>query len=115
MGNPVRGLGLIVRNCRVICRPSKRHAADRAALGAFGRANAVKETHWLSYPNYAALVSGTTFSTGDLAEGNTDVFINVDLKTLETHAGLARVIIGSFLNAIYNRDGDAGEGALPPR
>lgn len=68
-------------------------------------ANAIKETHWLSYPNYAALVSGKAFSTSDLSEGNTDVFINIDLKTLETHAGLARVIIGSFLNAIYNRDG----------
>ena len=68
-------------------------------------ANAVKETHWLSYPNYAALVSGSTFVTDDLAEGGTDVFIALDLKTLETHAGLARVIIGSFLNAIYNRNG----------
>ncbi len=68
-------------------------------------ANAVKETHWLSYANYAALVSGSTFSTDALADGKTDVFINIDLKTLETHAGLARVIIGSFLNAIYNRDG----------
>ncbi|MEO5326374.1 Ti-type conjugative transfer system protein TraG [Mesorhizobium sp. CC13] len=68
-------------------------------------ANAVKETHWLSYPNYAALVSGASFSTDDLAAGTVDVFINIDLKTLETHSGLARVIIGSFLNAIYNRDG----------
>lgn len=68
-------------------------------------ANAVKETHWLSYPNYAALVSGSSFSTDDLADGTVDVFINIDLKTLETHSGLARVIIGSFLNAIYNRDG----------
>ncbi|MFA7416587.1 MAG: Ti-type conjugative transfer system protein TraG, partial [Rhizobium sp.] len=68
-------------------------------------ANAVKETHWLSYPNYAALVSGSSFSTDELATGNLDVFINIDLKTLETHSGLARVIIGSFLNAIYNRDG----------
>ncbi|MCZ7497257.1 Ti-type conjugative transfer system protein TraG [Agrobacterium tumefaciens] len=68
-------------------------------------ANAVKETHWLSYPNYAALVSGSRFSTDDLAAGTVDVFINIDLKTLETHSGLARVIIGSFLNAIYNRDG----------
>ncbi|MGK9264195.1 Ti-type conjugative transfer system protein TraG [Sinorhizobium meliloti] len=68
-------------------------------------ANAVKETHWLSYTNYAALVSGSTFSTDALADGKTDVFINIDLKTLETHSGLARVIIGSFLNAIYNRDG----------
>ncbi|WP_064710654.1 Ti-type conjugative transfer system protein TraG [Rhizobium bangladeshense] len=75
-------------------------------------ANAVKETHWLSYPNYAALVSGSTFSTDALADGKTDVFINIDLKTLETHAGLARVIIGSFLNAIYNRDGEMNGRAL---
>ncbi|MBB1251739.1 type IV secretory system conjugative DNA transfer family protein, partial [Rhizobium sp. G21] len=68
-------------------------------------ANAIKETHWLSYQNYAALVSGSTFHTEDIASGKTDVFINIDLKTLETHSGLARVVIGSFLNAIYNRDG----------
>lgn len=75
-------------------------------------ANAVKETHWLSYPNYAALVSGSSFSTDDLASGEIDVFINIDLKTLETHAGLARLIIGSFLNAIYNRDGAMNGNAL---
>lgn len=75
-------------------------------------ANAVKETHWLSYPNYAALVSGKKFSTSHIAAGNTDVFINIDLKTLETHSGLARVIIGSFLNAIYNRDGQIKGRAL---
>jgi len=75
-------------------------------------ANAVKETHWLSYPNYGALVSGSTFSTDALAAGDTDVFINIDLKTLETHSGLARVIIGSFLNAIYNRDGELKSRAL---
>ncbi|AHY56980.1 hypothetical protein BwSH20_70700 [Bradyrhizobium ottawaense] len=69
-------------------------------------ANAVKETHWLSYGNYAALVSGSSFTTAELAEGRTDVFINLDLKTLENHAGLARVIIGSLLNAIYNRNGE---------
>lgn len=68
-------------------------------------ANAIKETHWLSYANYGALVSGSSFTTDALAKGQTDIFINIDLKTLETHAGLARVIIGSFLNAIYNRDG----------
>ncbi|MGZ2384585.1 Ti-type conjugative transfer system protein TraG [Rhizobium leguminosarum] len=75
-------------------------------------ANAVKETHWLSYPNYAPLVSESTFSTNDISAGNTDVFINIDLKTLETHSGLARVIIGSFLNAIYNRDGALNGRAL---
>ncbi len=75
-------------------------------------ANAIKETHWLSYQNYAAMVSGSAFSTDDIASGKTDVFINIDLKTLETHAGLARVIIGSFLNAIYNRDGEMNGRAL---
>lgn len=68
-------------------------------------ANAVKETHWLSYPNYAALVSGTSFSTSELAKGETDIFIALDLKVLEAHPGLARVVIGSFLNALYNRNG----------
>ncbi|MDO3445451.1 Ti-type conjugative transfer system protein TraG [Agrobacterium sp. V1] len=67
-------------------------------------ANAIKETHWLSYENYAALVSGSTFRSDDISAGTTDVFINIDLKILETHAGLARVVIGSLLNAIYNRD-----------
>ncbi|MGI2033791.1 Ti-type conjugative transfer system protein TraG [Rhizobium panacihumi] len=75
-------------------------------------ANAIKETHWLSYKNYAALVSGSSFRTDAVIEGKTDVFINIDLKTLEIHAGLARVIIGSFLNAIYNRDGDMNGRAL---
>jgi type IV secretion system protein VirD4 len=75
-------------------------------------ANAIKETHWLTYRNYAALVSGSSFSTDDIAAGNTDVFINIDLKTLETHAGLARVIIGSLLNAIYNREGAMESRAL---
>ncbi|WP_454858548.1 Ti-type conjugative transfer system protein TraG [Rhizobium binxianense] len=75
-------------------------------------ANAVKETHWLSYPNYAALVSGKAFSTDDLAAGDTDIFIALDLKVLEAHPGLARVVIGSFLNAIYNRNGEVKDRTL---
>lgn len=69
-------------------------------------ANAVKETHWLSYPNYAALVSGSSFATDAITGGKTDIFVNLDLKTLEAHPGLARTIIGALLNAIYNRDGE---------
>ncbi len=75
-------------------------------------ANAVKETHWLSYPNYAGLVSGNSFSTDDLADGETDIFIALDLKVLEAHPGLARVVIGSFLNAIYNRNGNVKDRTL---
>ena len=74
--------------------------------------NAVKETHWLSYLNYAELVSGSSFRTADLATGAIDVFIDIDLKTLETHSGLARVVIGSLLNAIYNRAGAVPNRAL---
>lgn len=69
-------------------------------------ANAVKETHWLSYPNYAALVSGLSFATDAITSGKTDIFVNLDLKTLEAHPGLARTIIGALANAIYNRNGD---------
>jgi len=75
-------------------------------------ANAVKETHWLSYPNYADLVSGDSFSTSDLAAGGTDIFIALDLKVLEAHPGLARVVIGSLLNAIYNRNGNVKDRTL---
>ena len=75
-------------------------------------ANAVKETHWLSYPNYAGLVSGDSFSTDDLANGETDIFIALDLKVLEAHPGFARVVIGSLLNAIYNRRGDVKDRTL---
>ncbi|CVI64377.1 Ti-type conjugative transfer system protein TraG (plasmid) [Agrobacterium leguminum] len=75
-------------------------------------ANAVKETHWLSYPNYAGLVSGDSFSTEALADGGVDIFIALDLKVLEAHPGLARVVIGSLLNAIYNRNGDVKDRTL---
>lgn len=75
-------------------------------------ASAAKETHWLSYDNYAALVSGESFVSDDIAKGTTDVFLSLDLKTLETHPALARVIIGALMNAIYNRDGDIGGRAL---
>lgn len=78
--------------------------------GIYGAAS--KETHWLSYENYAALVSGRNFATDEVAAGKTDIFINLDLKTLENHPGLARVLIGSLMNAIYNRNGDVEDRTL---
>ncbi|WP_306150440.1 MULTISPECIES: Ti-type conjugative transfer system protein TraG [unclassified Roseibium] len=74
-------------------------------------ATAAKETHWLSYDTYAALVSGNTFKTDIIANGRTTLFLNIDLSTLENHPGMARVIIGAFLKAVYNRDG-ATEGPI---
>jgi type IV secretion system protein VirD4 len=75
-------------------------------------ATATKETHWLSYDNYSAIVSGNTFKTEEVAAGDMTVFINIDLSTLENHPGMARVIIGAFLKALYNRNGDVNERAL---
>ncbi|WP_375600388.1 Ti-type conjugative transfer system protein TraG [Devosia sp. Naph2] len=66
-------------------------------------ATATKETHWLSYDNYAALVSGNSFETSEIADGTTTIFINIDLSTLENHPGLARVVIGALLKAVYNQ------------
>lgn len=68
-------------------------------------ATAAKETHWLSYDNYAALVSGSKFTTKDFTETRSTVFLNIDLATLENHPGMARVMIGAFLKSIYNRNG----------
>lgn len=59
----------------------------------------------MSYPHYAAQVSGSNFATDDISSGKIDVFVNLHFKTLEAHPGLARTIIGALLNAIYNRDG----------
>lgn len=63
-------------------------------------------TDWLSYERYAALVSGGNFSSKDITNTDMDVFVCLDIKTLDNHSGLARVIIGALLNALYNRNGN---------
>ena len=74
-------------------------------------ATASTETQWLSFERYGQLVSGTHFKTADLKTGKADVFINLDLKTLRTHPGIGRVIVGALMNAIYEADG-ATEGRV---
>lgn len=66
--------------------------------------NASKATRWLSFERYAALVSSDGFKSQELRNGKTDVFINIDLKTLSAHPGLARVIYGALLNSVYDGD-----------
>lgn len=60
-------------------------------------------TDWLSYERYADLVSGGRLKTTDLVDGDVDVYISLDLKTLEIHPGVARVIVGSLMNSLYLR------------
>ncbi|MDQ4422149.1 type IV secretory system conjugative DNA transfer family protein [Sphingobium sp. DEHP117] len=66
--------------------------------------NAAKATRWLSFERYADLVSSDGFKSQELRNGNTDVFINIDLKTLSAHPGLIRVIYGALLNSVYDGD-----------
>ena len=69
-------------------------------------ATAADLTNWLSFREYAAIVSEGEFSSLDLIESDIDVFISLDLQTLQDYAGLARVIIGGLLNALYHANGE---------
>ncbi len=69
------------------------------------RATASEMTAWLSIPTLSQLVcggpQGATVSTQAFICGNTDIFISVPLKTLESTPAVARLIIGALLNALY--------------
>ena len=66
---------------------------------------ATRDIQWLSFPEYASLVCGDTFKTSELVDGKIDVFINLSMKTLTEYPGIARVIVGSLINAITEADG----------
>lgn len=69
-------------------------------------ATAADLTNWLSFREYAAIVSGGEFSSLDLIDGDIDVFVALDLQTLQDYPGLARVIIGGLMNALYHANGE---------
>ncbi|WP_011578699.1 MULTISPECIES: conjugal transfer protein TraG [Chelativorans] len=71
--------------------------------GVYG--NMSEQTEWLANPAYAKLVSGNSFKTADLVAGDLDLFINLPMKVLESTPALARVVVGSLLNAVYEADG----------
>jgi len=71
--------------------------------GVYG--NMSEQTEWLANLAYARLVSGDSFDTADLVAGNLDLFINIPMKVLESTPALARVVIGSLLNAVYEANG----------
>lgn len=62
-------------------------------------------TQWLSNDSLSRLVSGEDFSTDDFVSGNLDIFVQIPLKTLSSTPGVARIVIGSLLNAVYERQG----------
>ena len=79
-------------------------AADKQFSGIYG--TAVNETHWLSIPTNADLVSGDAFKTADLIDGNTTVFVQIPIDALGNFPGVARVIIGSLMKAVYRAEGN---------
>ncbi len=72
-------------------------------------ATAADLTNWLSFKEYAAIVSGGKFSSLDLIDRDIDVFVALDLQTLQDYPGLARVIIGGLMNALYHANGEIKE------
>lgn len=66
---------------------------------------ASKDTQWLSLDSYAALVCGNAFNSNDIAAGKKDVFLNIPASILRSYPGIARVIIGSLINAMVQADG----------
>lgn len=64
-----------------------------------------KDTQWLSFPEYAKLVTGRQFAASDLAKGEIDVFLNLPLDTMQSYPGIARVIIGALVNAMLQAEG----------
>ena len=67
--------------------------------------NTNKATRWLSTKASADLVSGSGFRTRDLCAGRLTVFVQIQLKVLQSTPGLGRVVIGALLNAAYEADG----------
>jgi type IV secretion system protein VirD4 len=66
---------------------------------------ASKDTQWLSLDSYAALVCGDAFKSSDIVNGTKDVFLNIPASILRSYPGIARVIIGSLINAMVQADG----------
>ncbi|WP_019221915.1 Ti-type conjugative transfer system protein TraG [Bartonella senegalensis] len=77
--------------------------ADQTFSGVYTTAS--KDTQWLSLSNYADLVCGDDFSSSDIANGKTDVFLNLPASILNSYPAIGRVIIGAFLNAMVTADG----------
>ena len=71
-------------------------------------ANANSATNWLSTPAYAKMLSGSSFKSRDILDGNTIVFLQLPSKTLSETPALGRMIIGSLLNQAYEARGEIG-------
>jgi type IV secretion system protein VirD4 len=82
---------------------SLKELSDRTFSGI--AATAAAKTDWLETAAFADLVSGSSFKTADVADGDTDIFVCLPLKALQSSPGVGRCIIGALLNAAYEANG----------
>ena len=66
--------------------------------GIFG--NAANLTDWLTFEPLADLVSGGKLKSSDIIDGRTDVFLAINTAIMKQFPGVARVILGAFVQAI---------------
>jgi type IV secretion system protein VirD4 len=60
---------------------------------------------WLFNDTNARFLSGSGFNPKDLANGQTSVFVQLPVQSFKTAPGLARVAMGTLMNAVYKADG----------
>lgn len=62
-------------------------------------------TQFLVVPSLSRLVCGNSFKTSEVLDNNITIYIQIPLKTLDSTPAIARLIIGSLLNRIYEAKG----------
>jgi type IV secretion system protein VirD4 len=62
-------------------------------------------TEWLTSPAAAALVSRNSFTSADIRDGRTTVYLNLSLNALQENPGLARTVIGALMHSAYEANG----------
>lgn len=68
-------------------------------------AGAQSDIRWLHTATYASLVSDGDFSPDELADGNTTVYVEIPMETLQARPQVGRTVINALMQAIYRRNG----------
>ncbi len=68
--------------------------------------NAFNGIAWLMIGAYGDLVSGGGCDPAFLLDGNTTIFLNIGLQTLENTPSVGRVLVGALMNTVYMADGN---------
>lgn len=70
-----------------------------------------KQFWWIGDKSAASIISGNAigkgrnFSAQEICNGKTSIYVCIPLSVLESTPGLARLVIGAFLNSIFQAEG----------